>query len=118
MRTMFMLAASGAARGAWWPDVWYGRVWIFIGLAAQAAFFSRFLVQWIASERARRSYMPVVFWYLSLLGGLMLLSYACFWKHDVAIALGELAAIIVYVRNIMLLRAANTSPGQRADSWK
>ncbi len=110
MSRMFVLAVSEAARGAWWPDEWYGRAWILAGLLAQAAFFSRFLVQWIASERARRSYMPAVFWYLSLLGGLMLLSYACFWKHDIAIAMGESTAVVVYVRNIMLLRKECTAP--------
>jgi lipid-A-disaccharide synthase-like uncharacterized protein len=109
-----LLAMSATARGAWWPDEWYGRMWVLIGFGSEFAFCSRFLVQWIASERTGKSHMPVVFWYLSLLGGMMLLSYSCFWKRDVVIALGQVIGLVVYVRNIMLVRAeraARPAPG-------
>jgi len=56
-----------------WNDAWY---WLAFGLLGQLAFFSRFLVQWVASERAGVSYVPVAFWYLSLVGSLILLVYA------------------------------------------
>ena len=56
-----------------WSDTTF---WILLGLAGQAAFFSRFLVQWIASERVGRSVVPVAFWYLSLVGSATLFVYA------------------------------------------
>ncbi len=96
--------SEGAQRGQWWPDSWYGRAWVVFGLLAQAAFTGRFLVQWIASERQRRSHIPVSFWYLSLVGGVMLLLYAALWKHDVVVTLGQTTGVVVYVRNLMLLR--------------
>jgi hypothetical protein len=65
----------------------------------------RFIVQWIASERAGRSYVPVAFWYLSILGGSMLLSYAIY-RQDVVFILGQSMGLIVYVRNLVLIRRA------------
>ncbi|MBW2382549.1 MAG: lipid-A-disaccharide synthase N-terminal domain-containing protein [Deltaproteobacteria bacterium] len=62
--------------------------WLAIGLLGQAAFFSRFLVQWIASERARRSVVPLAFWYLSLAGSLTLLVYAIH-RQEPVFALGQ-----------------------------
>jgi lipid-A-disaccharide synthase-like uncharacterized protein len=93
-----------AERGLWWPDSWYGRSWVIFGLLAQVAFTGRFLVQWIASEKRRRSHVPILFWYLSLVGGVMLLLYAALWKHDAVVTLGQSTGIVVYVRNLMLLR--------------
>ena len=72
------------------------------GLAGQACFFSRFLVQWIASEKKGISVVPNAFWYLSLLGGLMVLSYAI-WRRDPVFTLGQSVGIFVYIRNIMLI---------------
>jgi lipid-A-disaccharide synthase-like uncharacterized protein len=77
---------------------------VIFGFGAQAIFTSRFLVQWIASERRRKSYVPIAFWYLSLAGGLMLLSYAVFWKRDIVVTLGQTTGVVVYVRNLMLLK--------------
>lgn len=74
-----------------------------LGFAGQAAFFARFVVQWIASERSRRSVIPVAFWYLSLAGALLLLGYA--WvRRDPVFLLGQAAAMAIYVRNLVLLR--------------
>jgi len=98
-----VLAQTAAERGSWWPESWFGRFWVMFGLAAQATFTARFLVQWVASERRGKSYVPVAFWYLSLAGGLMLLSYAAFWKRDLVVMLGQTTGIVVYVRNLMLL---------------
>jgi len=53
-------------------------IWIFIGLTAQLLFSMRFIVQWIATERARASIIPETFWYFSFFGGLLLLAYACY----------------------------------------
>jgi lipid-A-disaccharide synthase-like uncharacterized protein len=74
-----------------------------IGLAGQACFFSRFLVQWIASERQGRSVVPRAFWYLSISGGLVLLSYSI-WRRDPVFILGQSIGLFVYLRNLVLLR--------------
>lgn len=83
--------------------------WLAFGLLGQAAFFSRFLVQWVASERAGRSLVPLAFWYLSLVGSLSLLAYAIHRREPV-FALGQSLGSLVYVRNLMLLRNADPSP--------
>lgn len=73
-----------------------------VGLVGQAFFFSRFLIQWIASERSGKSTVPVVFWYLSIIGGLMVLIYAI-WRRDPVITLGQGVGLLVYVRNLILI---------------
>lgn len=83
-------------------------LWLAFGLIGQAAFFSRFLVQWLASERARRSYVPMSFWYLSLAGSLILLIYAVHRAEPVFLV-GYLPNSVVYIRNIMLVRRAGVS---------
>jgi len=103
MNTIFVLAAEAAERGQWWPESWFGRFWVMFGLVAQAVFAGRFIVQWIASEVRGRSYVPVAFWYLSIVGGLMLLTYFACWKHDTVGTIGQTTGLVVYVRNLMLL---------------
>ena len=83
-----------------WSD---SKPWLVFGLLGQTAFFSRFLVQWIASERAGRSHIPMAFWYLSLVGSLILLVYAIHRAEPVFLV-GYLPNAFVYVRNIMLIR--------------
>ena len=73
-----------------------------VGLAGQTCFFSRFLVQWIVSERRGESTVPVIFWYLSLVGGLTVLVYAI-WRRDPVFILGQTVGIFVYVRNLILI---------------
>ena len=73
-----------------------------LGMLGQALFFSRFLVQWIASEKKGRSVVPLSFWYLSIGGGGLLLFYAI-WRKDPVITLGQLVGLFVYVRNLMLI---------------
>jgi lipid-A-disaccharide synthase-like uncharacterized protein len=77
--------------------------WYIVGFAGQACFASRFLVQWIASEVRKRSTVPTAFWFLSILGGLLLLSYAI-WRRDPVFILGQALGQIVYVRNLVLIR--------------
>lgn len=77
--------------------------WTAVGFAGQALFASRFLVQWVSSERAGRSTVPVAFWYLSVLGGLVLLAYAL-WRLDPVFIAGQCLGLFVYLRNLMLLR--------------
>lgn len=78
-------------------------IWLAIGFLGQACFFSRFLVQWIASERAGRSVVPRIFWHLSIAGGAVLLAYAI-WRRDPVFILGQAVGIFVYARNLMLLK--------------
>ena len=81
------------------------KLWLIIGFAGQALFTARFLVQWIASERKRDSVVPVAFWWLSLLGGLTLLSYASY-RQDPVIIVGQAMGLVVYARNLMLVGKA------------
>ena len=74
-----------------------------IGLLGQMLFFSRFLVQWIASEKMGKSTIPISFWHLSIGGGGLLLIYAILRK-DPVITLGQSIGLLVYVRNLMLMR--------------
>lgn len=83
-------------------DTWIEFWWIVLGLGAQAAFSARFVVQWIASERAGRSYIPVAFWWLSIVGGVTLFAYAVH-RHDIVFMLGQSMGIVVYARNLALI---------------
>ena len=78
--------------------------WILLGFFAQGLFSARFLVQWIASERRRKSVVPTAFWYLSLAGSALLLAYAIHQRDPVFI-LGQSFGSVVYLRNLMLLQA-------------
>jgi lipid-A-disaccharide synthase-like uncharacterized protein len=78
------------------------KFWLALGFAAQALFASRFLVQWIASERVGRSIIPNAFWFLSLGGGLLLLTYAIYRKDPVFI-LGQATGAFIYTRNLVLI---------------
>jgi lipid-A-disaccharide synthase-like uncharacterized protein len=78
--------------------------WILVlGFSGQALFGSRFLVQWIASERQGRSVIPLAFWYLSLGGAVILFSYALI-RRDPVFMLGQATGSIVYLRNLALIR--------------
>ncbi len=81
---------------------------VLIGLAGQLLFSARFLVQWVASERAGRSVMPVAFWYFSLAGGLVLLAYALY-RADPVFILGQGAGTFIYLRNLMLIYRERTA---------
>jgi len=75
--------------------------WLVLGLGAQALFSARFLVQWIVTEKRRKSTIPKVFWYFSLAGSALLLFYSIH-RHDLVFILGQSFGIIVYSRNLML----------------
>ena len=77
--------------------------WLAVGLLGNVVFFSRFLVQWLASERAGTSYVPRVFWHLSLIGSVFLLVYALH-RRDPIFVLAYLPNGFVYLRNLALLR--------------
>ena len=76
--------------------------WVVLGFVAQAFFTMRFVVQWIASERARRSVIPVAFWFFSIGGGTLLLIYALYRKDPVFIA-GQALGLLVYTRNLYFI---------------
>jgi len=82
-----------------------GNVWLAIGLAGQALFSMRFLVQWISSERSGRSVLPVAFWHLSIAGSLTLLAYALH-RGDVVFTIGQATGVLIYARNLQLMRTA------------
>src|SRR5919204_2317666 len=73
--------------------------WVVLGFVAQAFFTMRFLVQWIASERARASVIPVAFWFFSIGGGVLLLIYALYRRDPVFIA-GQGLGLFIYLRNL------------------
>lgn len=77
--------------------------WLALGFLGQACFASRFLVQWLVSERAGRSVVPRAFWYLSVAGGSIVLCYAI-WRRDPVFIVGQSAGLLVYLRNLILLR--------------
>lgn len=77
--------------------------WAVFGFLGQAFFASRFLVQWIASEKRRASVVPAYFWYASLAGGALLLSYAIY-RRDPVFIVGQATGLVVYGRNLILVR--------------
>jgi lipid-A-disaccharide synthase-like uncharacterized protein len=76
--------------------------WVLFGLLGQLAFSLRFIVQWLVSEGRKESVVPVAFWYLSLVGGAILLVYAIY-KQDIVFILGQGSGLIVYIRNLVLI---------------
>lgn len=87
--------------------------WLVVGFAGQALFTARFLVQWLQSERMRRSVIPMAFWYLSLAGGVTLLIYALH-RRDPVFILGQAAGALVYIRNIYLIQRERRERDQPA----
>lgn len=77
-------------------------IWLAIGFTGQFIFSSRFLVQWIHSESKRRSVIPISFWYLSLAGSVLLLSYSLV-RRDPVFIFGQASGFIVYIRNLQLI---------------
>jgi lipid-A-disaccharide synthase-like uncharacterized protein len=81
-------------------------IWLAVGFFGQGIFFMRWIVQWFASERSAESRVPIAFWYMSLIGGLITLTYAIHIEDPVFIA-GQSVGAIVYLRNLMLIRRTN-----------
>ncbi|PZO67406.1 MAG: hypothetical protein DI498_03490 [Paracoccus denitrificans] len=82
--------------------------WLAFGFVGQSMFTARFLVQWIVSEKLRRSTIPDSFWWFSLAGGVMLLVYAII-RRDPVFILGQGAGLVVYLRNLTMIRATKRS---------
>ena len=83
-------------------------LWLAIGLLGQGIFSARFIVQWLVSEREKRSIIPVAFWYLSLFGGITLLIYSIY-KQDPVFILGQSTGVFIYARNLYLIQRERTS---------
>ena len=81
-------------------------IFLIIGFLGQVIFAARFIVQWIYSEKKGESLIPIAFWYLSIFGGLGLLTYAIFRKDPVIIT-GQLFGIFIYLRNLILIYKKN-----------
>lgn len=90
-----------------WEKIWGG-----IGLLGQGAFTARFVVQWLASERKRETVMPVAFWWFSLTGGLITLAYVIH-LGSLSLTIGQGMGLVVYVRNLMLVRKAKRRAAKR-----
>ncbi len=78
-------------------------LWLGVGFLGQAMFSGRFLVQWLVSELKRESVVPLAFWWFSIAGGVTLLAYAI-WRRDPVFITGQGFGLLVYFRNLMLIR--------------
>ncbi|MCA6121699.1 lipid-A-disaccharide synthase N-terminal domain-containing protein [Bradyrhizobium sp. WSM 1704] len=111
-----MLIQYGQALSAYLYDVFVAKFdfWLAFGLIAQLFFTARFLVQWISSERAGQSVVPMAFWFFSMGGGLMTLIYGLA-KREPVIIVGQGLATLIYVRNIMLILKNRGSASKTLD---
>jgi lipid-A-disaccharide synthase-like uncharacterized protein len=78
------------------------RLWLAVGFAGQALFSMRFIMQWLQSERAKKSVVPLAFWYFSIAGGITLLIYALH-REDPVFVLGQGLGLFIYLRNLWLI---------------
>lgn len=90
-------------------------IWLMIGFLGQGLFFMRFFVQWIASEKKGQSIIPNAFWYFSLGGGLVLLSYAI-WRQDPVFMLGQGMGLLIYSRNLYFIHRKQDEPASATQS--
>ena len=94
-----------------------GWFWFLLGLTGVLVFGSRFVIQWLVSEKHRKSVIPISFWYLSIGGSLLLLTYAI-WRQDPVFILGQAFGSLIYVRNLSFIHrkpAAAATPSGSAD---
>jgi len=82
------------------------KIWLGIGLLGQLVFAARFLIQWLHTEKHRKSLIPIPFWYLSIIGSIILFSYAVH-RRDPVFIMGQGLGMIVYLRNIYFIRLEN-----------
>lgn len=81
-------------------------IWLCIGFIGQGLFFMRFFVQWLASEKQKKSIIPNAFWYFSVAGGLILFLYALY-RQDPVFMIGQSAGLLIYLRNIYFITIGN-----------
>ncbi len=91
-----------------------GIVWVALGFLGQLLFTGRMLVQWLTSEKHKRSVVPVAFWWMSLGGASMLLIYFV-WRKDIIGVLGQSTGWMIYSRNLYLIYRNRRKPGMGED---
>ncbi len=107
---MEFLNASMTELAQWWARTSDIEIaWLALGLTAQAMFSLRFVVQWIASEKARESIIPETFWYFSCAGGVLLLAYAIY-RVDPVFIIGQATGLVIYARNIYFIWLGKRAP--------
>ena len=115
-----VIAAQSGSPDAGWMQQWFDVTrpwevwWLQVGLAGQTVFLSRWIIQWIASERRRESVMPVLFWWCSLVGAGMLLVYFIGRREPIGV-LGQVIGWLIYSRNLYLIKVKHRSPPAGAD---
>ena len=111
-----MLIQYGQAASNYLYDIFVAKFdfWLAFGLVAQLSFAARFIIQWITSERAGKSVVPMAFWLFSIIGGTMTLIYGLV-KREPIIIFGQLLSNVIYVRNIMLIWKNHASGSQTLD---
>lgn len=100
-------------KGAFNISNWWNFAWVAVGLAGQACFFGRMLLQWVTSERERKSVIPPIFWWLSFAGGVMLFVYFV-WRRDLVGVLGQSTGVVIYARNIRLISKQRRREARRS----
>lgn len=110
-----MIYSLSQSVGEYLYDVFVTRfdLWLVFGLLAQLVFTARFLVQWLASEKAGRSVVPMAFWFLSIVGGTMTLVYGI-QRREPVIIMGQTLSIFIYIRNVMLILKNKTKQSESA----
>ena len=89
-------------------------LWLVVGFSGQALFSMRFIVQWLKSEREKKSVVPLAFWYFSLAGGAALLLYALH-QADPVFIVGQGLGLFIYLRNLWLIYKEPPQPQHPAD---
>ena len=94
---------------------WLNFGWVMVGLVGQAAFFGRMFIQWIVSEKSRKSQVPELFWWFSFIGGVCLFTYFV-WRVDIVGVLGQSTGVVIYARNLRLIHKERRRAARRAES--
>ena len=87
-------------------------IWVMVGFLGQAMFSARFIIQWLVSEKAKDSIVPIAFWYFSILGGMTLLTYAI-WRRDPVIICGQAGGLMIYARNLWFIHSKRAREADR-----
>jgi lipid-A-disaccharide synthase-like uncharacterized protein len=96
----------------WWATTPTSQIaWVTVGLIAQSMFALRFIIQWLATEKARATIVPEMFWYFSFAGGFILLAYAID-RMDPVFIVGQAIGLVIYIRNIYFIRLGKRNPSQ------
>lgn len=94
---------------------WLNFGWVMVGLVGQGAFFGRMFIQWVISEKSRKSQVPELFWWFSFIGGVCLFTYFV-WRRDVVGVLGQSTGVVIYARNLRLIHKERRRAARHAQS--